>query len=129
MRATIRCAALLITLALPVDSVGAQSSLGPTPGISRLVPAPHPAAPLERGVETLQIDRGSNAPVVSEERAGPATEIVSATATGVFFGAIAGGIYGQSQEGCTECDVWGAVAGGFLGGLVGLATGIAVSIW
>lgn len=128
MSATTRFAALLVILALPVDPVGAQAPLEPIPDISRLTLAPHLATPPKGGVEKLDSDLRFKAPLEPRESAGPKTVILSAMATGIFFGAMLGGIYGDSQQDCTECDFWGAVSGGFFGGLGGLAAGIAISI-
>lgn len=128
MQATTRFAALLIILSLPVDPVGAQARLEPLPTTSRLALPPALADRPTGGVEELDFDLRFNAPTEPGESAGTGTVILSTMATGIFFGAMLGGIYGDSQEGCTECDFWGAVSGGFLGGLVGLAAGLAISI-
>lgn len=121
-------APFIILLSVSVDSVGAQASLEPVPSTRGLALAPQLAPPPMAGLEEFDPDFQSTAPIGHAESAGPGTVVLSAMATGIFFGAMAGGIYGDSQEGCTECDFWGAVSGGFLGGLVGLAAGITISI-
>ena len=57
----------------------------------------------------------------TRESAERGTAVLSALVTGIFFGAMLGGIRGGNKEGCDECDYWGAVSGGFIGGLAGLA--------
>lgn len=128
MPSTARFAALLVILSVPVDPAAAQARLEPMPNASRLAPTLRLANGPTGGEELPESGLGISAHIDPQGAAGPATVILSGTATGIFFGAILGGIYGQSQEGCNQCDFWGAVSGGFIGGLVGLAAGILVSV-
>ena len=128
MPAATRFAALLIVLSWPVQPAGAQAPQQPLPSVTRLAPAPHEVVPTRISARMLASNPPSIAPAMPRESTGSGTAVFTALATGVFFGAMAGGIYGQSQEDCTGCDFWGAVAGGFLGGLVGLASGTVISM-
>lgn len=128
MRVHARFAAVLIALSLPLDPAGAQTPVEAIPRARPPLVAPLRAAPPEGGAVRLDPELPFTTPTEPRESAGPATVIFSAMATGIFFGAIAGGIYGDSREGCDGCDFYGAVSGGFLGGLVGLITGVAISV-
>ena len=128
MPLTARFATLLVILSVPVDPVAAQARLEPIPNASRLAPALRLADGPTGREEIPESGLGFGAHTVPQGAAGPVTVILSGTATGIFFGAILGGIYGQNQEGCNQCDFWGAVSGGFIGGLVGLAAGVLVSV-
>lgn len=128
MQATTRFAAVLLILSLPVDPVGAQVRPEPTPTTSRLALPPALANRPQGEVGDVDFVPRFNAPMDTGEETGTGTAIFSAMATGIFFGALLGGIYGDSREDCTGCDFSGAVFGGFLGGLVGLAAGLATSL-
>lgn len=64
--------------------------------------------------------------LADREPSGRGTTLLAVLATGIFFGAILGGIHGGNQKGCDGCDFEGAVAGGAIGGLAGLAVGIII---
>ena len=129
MSAATRFVLILTALSIPFDRANAQAPLEAVPGSSLLAPAPHRSAPPGGGVEGFDAEPCCSLRDDPGEAPAAKTVVLSATATGIFFGAIVGGIYGSSRESCTECDFWGAVSGGLVGGLVGLAAGIALSIW
>ncbi|MDH3207492.1 MAG: hypothetical protein OEO79_12905 [Gemmatimonadota bacterium] len=120
-------ATLFLIFCLAPAPLGAQTR--PSPPFTATLVTPDPGRVNRPFTGVIESDRKPQLPSSMQrpESPGRGTVILSGLATGIFFGAILGGIHGGSQENCTECDFWGAVCGGFIGGLVGLAGGIVLS--